>query len=462
MMIKPTEELKKYAVKIFAEGSFTGSGVLWKPEGERKNKLYIFTAAHVIKDRKNIAVQFMHDDQLEKIEVQEREIIISEKYNQEGDPEDLGIMEIEYDYPEFVTYRIANWDNNLKKAILENKELIMYGYPQQGGYGDSFLLSRSGLMSTYEEVDSEIHMMKYSLCGANINTSERDEELFGFSGTGIFAEIDEEFILVGIHKGSAGTSAERGELLGTTTDFLREMCMSHQIDGLDKINEINGNLSDRETYFKEEVINELEEPGDIVFVSKVLGEILKHDMSEVIESTFCNFCKDCSFEESYHKCSYFRGFLLVLSVFLKSIDKEINLKSPKLRNESEIPIYFICSEGKGVTDQKSQTRRKWSHFIHALKSNKELSFRLKENCIVIWGCEHGIRDRNKVCSKKDYEKYLFDITRRTENQIDITSVFSEASPKVIIHIDEITDMLIEGNIEKLYEKFTKYIEEIEK
>lgn len=137
-MIKPTEELKKYAVKIFAEGSFTGSGVLWKPEGERKNKLYIFTAAHVIKDRKNIAVQFMHDDQLEKIEVQEREIIISEKYNQEGDPEDLGIMEIEYDYPEFVTYRIANWDNNLKKAILENKELIMYGYPQQGGYGDSF------------------------------------------------------------------------------------------------------------------------------------------------------------------------------------------------------------------------------------------------------------------------------------------------------------------------------------
>ena len=96
-MIKQTEELKKYAVKIFTEGSFTGSGVLWKSEGEKRNKLYIFTAAHVIKDKKNLSVQFMHDDQLKEIEVQESEIIVSERYNHEGDPEDLGIIEIEYD-----------------------------------------------------------------------------------------------------------------------------------------------------------------------------------------------------------------------------------------------------------------------------------------------------------------------------------------------------------------------------
>lgn len=251
-MIKQTEELKKYAVKIFTEGSFTGSGVLWKSEGEKRNKLYIFTAAHVIKDKKNLSVQFMHDDQLKEIEVQESEIIVSERYNHEGDPEDLGIIEIEYDYPELAAYRIANWDSSMKRAIAESKKLIMYGYPQHGGYGSSFFLSRAGIASTYEEFDSELHMMKYSLCGTNINTSDRNEELLGFSGTGIFAEINEEFILVGIHKGSAGISAERGELLGTTTDFLREMCRKHQINNLDKIDKIDGDLSDRKTYFKEE------------------------------------------------------------------------------------------------------------------------------------------------------------------------------------------------------------------
>lgn len=460
-MIKQTEELKKYAVKIFTEGSFTGSGVLWKSEGEKRNKLYIFTAAHVIKDKKNLSVQFMHDDQLKEIEVQESEIIVSERYNHEGDPEDLGIIEIEYDYPELAAYRIANWDSSMKRAIAESKKLIMYGYPQHGGYRSSFFLSRAGIASTYEEFDSELHMMKYSLCGTNINTSDRDEELLGFSGTGIFAEINEEFILVGIHKGSAGISAERGELLGTTTDFLREMCRKHQINNLDKIDKIDGDLSDRKTYFKEEIIDEIEETKDINSLLKVLEEVLRQDMSEVIESTFYNFCEECNFEKSYHKCPYFRGFLLILIVFLKAMDKEMDLRSPKFKNESEIPIYFICSEGKGVTDKKSQTRRKWSHFIHALKSNKELSFKLEDNCIIIWGCEHGIRDRNRVCSKKDYENCLIDITRRTENSIDITSVFSEASPRVIIHIDEIMDMLTEGNIENLYEKFTKYIEDIE-
>lgn len=152
-MIKQTEELKKYAVKIFTEGSFTGSGVLWKSEREKRNKLYIFTAAHVIKDKKNISVQFMHDDKLKEIEVQKSEIIISERYNHEGDPEDLGIIEIEYDYPELAAYRIANWDSSMKRAIAESKKLIMYGYPKHGGYGSSFLLSRAEITSTYEEFD---------------------------------------------------------------------------------------------------------------------------------------------------------------------------------------------------------------------------------------------------------------------------------------------------------------------
>lgn len=41
--------LRKYAVRIKTNKEILGSGVLWKPETGEQNKLYVFTAAHVIK-----------------------------------------------------------------------------------------------------------------------------------------------------------------------------------------------------------------------------------------------------------------------------------------------------------------------------------------------------------------------------------------------------------------------------
>ena len=57
---------------------------------------------------------------------------------------------------------------------------------------------------------------------------------------------------------------------------------------------------------------------------------------------------------------------------------------------------------------------------------------------------------------------LRDITRKPGNEIDITCVYSEPKPSVIIHINEVINLLREGKLEQLKEKFVKYIEELEK
>ena len=60
------------------------------------------------------------------------------------------------------------------------------------------------------------------------------------------------------------------------------------------------------------------------------------------------------------------------------------------------------------------------------------------------------------------EKVLKDITGISENKLDITKIISEPQPQVIIHINEIINMLRKGQMEQLHEKFIKYIEELKR
>ena len=81
-MSELTAEIKKYAVRIKSKDIILGSGVLWKAKLSKKNKLYVFTAAHVIKNRKNIVVEFWHDDR--KMEVPAEKIVVSTEYQNKG------------------------------------------------------------------------------------------------------------------------------------------------------------------------------------------------------------------------------------------------------------------------------------------------------------------------------------------------------------------------------------------
>ena len=86
------EDLNKYAVRIKEGQRVLGSGVLWKPKSCEQNHIYVFTAAHVIKNHENIEVEFWHYENVVKLSVEKNMIAISKTYRHEGDFEDVGII----------------------------------------------------------------------------------------------------------------------------------------------------------------------------------------------------------------------------------------------------------------------------------------------------------------------------------------------------------------------------------
>ena len=72
------------------------------------------------------------------------------------------------------------------------------------------------------------------------------------------------------------------------------------------------------------------------------------------------------------------------------------------------------------------------------------------------------RDDQRKCGCAKYKNILRDVTRIPQSDLDITTVYSEAQPQAIIHINEIINMLRSGEIEHMKEKFTEYIKELEK
>lgn len=451
------ENLNKYVVRIKDGQEILGSGVLWKPKTSEENKIYVFTAAHVIINHENVEVEFWHHENVVKLSVEKNMIALSKTYQQTSGFGDVGIIVLDYTYNNFPSYRFATFESGLS-AICQNKKLLMKGFPREGHVEQSYELSKDTMSFEYAGVDNKISTLKYKICSGNVNTSDRNSEMKGFSGAGVFCDLDSELVLVGIHKGAVGSDAARGNLLGTTSDFIRSMCRENQYDIPTTINEIDGNLSDQLKYFQEEILVDLE-IEDMEKVSSLLDEVVGQDMTDVVNGIFYNFCEKCHYRTNYHQCDYFRGFFLVVAVFLKAVNKNVDLAMPQVSEPKEIPIYFVCSEGLG---RSTQAQLKINHFVYALKSQKELAHKLEDDCIIIWGSEKQPRDNQKKCTYSEYKNVLGDITRMPGSTLDITSIFKDPRPKAIIHIDEIINMLRDGKIQQLQEKFADYIGELEK
>ena len=459
-MREQIENAKRYAVRLKSGNEILGSGVLWKPEGCQQNKLYIFTVAHVVKGKKNINVEFEVNGKIEDVPVEMDKIIIPDEYQKEGDLPDIGIIILDHEYNNFPWYSVAKWEVD-KSHIVKQPDMILVGFPFEGMMEKSFEISKDTLECKYESVDEKKWIVKYKFQQANIDNSEKNSELVGFSGSGIFAVIDSELVLVGIHHGSLGQNVARGNLIGTTSDFIRKICEENNCVVPQRERRVNGNLSDRISFFEEEILTELRN-DDYDKVMEVLQNILSDDVTEVINSTFCDYCEECKHHKNYHCCEFFRGFLLVLIIFLKTMDENVNLSLPRVKEMNDIPIYFICSEGKVRTNRDNQTKLKLNHFIYALKTKKDLSYKLENDCVIIWGPERDTKDTHRTCSASAYKNVLRDISRADVNRLDITGVAYDFKPKCIIHVNEVIKMMCEGNLKQLKSKFIKYIEELGK
>ena len=450
------KDLNKYIARIKKDQKILGSGVLWRPKSCEHNHIYVFTAAHVIKDCKNVEIEFFRNGNIVKVQAKDDSIKISKKYINKGDFYDVGIIVLDYTYDNLPSYKFATFKNGLS-SIYKDKNLIMIGFPKEGHIEESYELSKDQLNLKYICVDNEILTFKYKISSNEIDTADRNSEMEGFSGAGVFCDLGSEIVLLGIHKGAFGSNAARGNLLGTTSDFIINMCSENCYDIPITINEINGNLSDQLDYFQDEIFSDLK-LEDQEKVSYLLDNIIKQDITDVINSSFYNFCKECHYGTNYHQCNNFRGFLLVLTVFLKAMNECVDLTIPEISITQNIPIYFLCTEGLG---RKTQAQLKLSHFIYAINFQKNLHT-LKDNSIIIWGSNQQPRDDQRKCIYSEYQNILGDISSISSSTLDITSIYKAPRPKAIIHIYEIIDILRSGDIQQLQKKFAKYIGDLEK
>lgn len=144
-----------------------------------------------------------------------------------------------YEYKEFQEYKIIEIEKDLN-TISENPQLSIVGFPKEGSINTSFRLSKDILLCRYEDYDKTMEMVKYKFVDSNIDNSDKNAELEGFSGSGIFAEIDSEPVLIGIHKGALGQNVARGNLIGTVADCIRKICQIKGCELPEKSNEIMG------------------------------------------------------------------------------------------------------------------------------------------------------------------------------------------------------------------------------
>lgn len=199
-----------------------------------------------------------------------------------------------------------------------------------------------------------------------------------------------------------------------------------------------------------EQFNGAEDAANAIGLSSgFISHQISNDVTEVINSTFCDYCEECKLHKNYHCCDFFRGFMLVLIIFFKTMDENMDLSLPRVKEMNDIPIYFICSEGKGRANRDNQTKLKINNFIYALKTKKELAYKLENDCVIIWGSERDPKDTHRTCSASAYKNVLRDISRADVNRLDITGVAYDFKPKCIIHVNEVIKMMCEGNLEQL-------------
>lgn len=463
-----SEEIDKYAVKISGDGKLLGSGVLWKPQECKKYPLYVFTAAHVLSAcaAPDLEIEFKTRKGTVCLTIEKRIAAVSKSYKKEGDYGDVAVLPLDYEYGLLKPYKFASFHQESAR-LHRGQKMCMVGFPSDGCGNPDYEIAIDTMDLEYDRIISYGELFRNKFLNPNVDQTDRNHEFIGFSGSGIFYDMGPEAVFAGIHKGARG-NGERGNIFGAASDLIREICMEKQWDVPVYIDAVDGNLSDQLRYFLDEMGmgNGAGMPpeGRVNFDDKLYAycmHTISQDMAEAVENMFYSFCEECAYKENFHQCKFFRGFLLILTVFLQAVEETVDLSQPNIHafNGDRIPIYFICSEGKGVSTQAS---RSISNFIYALKTEQQVISRLEDGCVIIWGSEMPVNIKEELGRQSDYQNIPRDIAHIQQKGIDITSIQKDLRPKAIIHIRKIIRMLQEEDIEQIRKQFLELLEELNK
>ncbi|WP_455797203.1 hypothetical protein [Clostridium butyricum] len=418
-----------------------GSGVWWKPE-TYSEYMYIFTAAHVVKQKKKIVVRYRDKDEKEKTVNIDKNDIACHKDANFGENilpyKDVAILrckKIDLNLNITYTYKINGLDN-----LSANRNLIFRGYPDSLHQESSFNLSSKPAYGVLETPDRPDNRFGYRLNSElGIKEFESNGQITGFSGAGMFLNDNSELILLGIHSNSLGEDVALNTCSGMEAKLLIDICNDNNWDIPDEIGNVNGELFDAVRNFRSEIKNDC--------LDEIMREIINNNFEELIKSDFCGISKECEKKNCHYECQTFRNNLLIILCILKYINKSEEFSKLKFSEQQKLtPIKYICCDGQADMD-----RVNLPNFIESLKTDYLKRNKVDDFTLVLWGIKKGIKGKEKCCTAERFKKIIRDIKEPYDSlsKFDIKKGLTQAQKLSVISITELIDNIEEDKLEDM-------------
>ncbi|MBV4438456.1 hypothetical protein [Clostridium tyrobutyricum] len=419
-----------------------GSGVWWEPSEDSKY-MYIFTAAHVVKDKKKLVVRYRDKDDNERtINIDDREIVCHTEPKFDGDKlpyNDVAVLRCKRTDTKGVfkcIYKIHSVE-----SLNDNKKMIFRGFPNSLYQKSSFILSNKPAFITFENYEKQEKRFTYRLdLSLGVKPSESNEQLVGFSGCGIFLKNDSQLLLLGIHSNSMGEDVALNTCCGMNSELLVEICKDTNWDIPMITSSVTGNLEDAMENFYDQINNDK--------LYNIMEEIINIDFRSTIESNFCGTSKICKNNSCPHQCTTFRNYLLIIFCILKYLNNSINFEKPSIVNEGrDIPVRYVCCDGESKLNTVTL-----SSFIRSLKNDYLMKEKVDEQTLILWGTNKPLKKSAETfCGPKRFKNIIIDIKKSDilEGKFDIKSGLNQPKELSVIEINELIDNIDQDTLDDM-------------
>ncbi|GAA0785796.1 ABC-three component system protein [Hathewaya limosa] len=418
-----------------------GSGIWWEPD-KTSDYIYIFTAAHVVLDKKDIIVKYIDKNGKEfDVRIEDNNIAcyrdkkIENGVLPSGDVAVLRCKRQDANKAIVNTYKLQTIEN-----LGENREMIFRGFPDILFQESSLIFSNKIANVTLENIDKQEKRFTYGISpSVGINPYEANEQLVGFSGAGILLNDNSELLLLGINSNSLGERADLNTCAGMSSELIVEICKEKCWDIPIMANSVVGNLEDTLDNFWVEIENDE--------LHEIMKQLIENDFEKVIRSDFCGISNECENRNCPHQCQTFRNYLLIILCILKYLNTSIEFEKASIENEGKIiPVRYVCCDGELKLNKVTL-----SSFINSLKNDYLINNKIDENSLILWGTKKKIQGSDKYCNPERFRKIIKDIKGSyTSNRgFDIKRGLNQPKGLAIIEIDTLIENINDDTLEDM-------------
>jgi hypothetical protein len=426
--------IKLLAVLIMNDGGATiGSGTLFVPRG---NGLYayIYTASHVImekdKQEKKLKFKMLVDDKEIEFETDNEDSIkCHDKYNKDAEVKEYDVAVIKVKREEWMmklpTLTIGKPKEN---DIIHGQGFPINAYEKTLQFA---MLPLNGYIGTCSDISKRSQLWVTN----SLNPIEHDEDLIGYSGTGIYEECDDksDLVLLGIFSYGQGDQAVQKITNIFYSELLRDICKKYDWEEPEDAKQLPRSFEPY-VYDAIKIIendttrNQIKDLIDY-FIQRGIGPSNIVDSKDtILDVPKCNNknrtrCKEC-----------WTARLQLISILAILKVKMEDFKNPQIyiNDQEVIPIDFFCSEGSQGLSQIRQVVRS------IVDKEYAWSGKFRENAILVWASSG--KQNTKVMERSQFNNVVRDICEDPVYRLKgYDALYGEAETNnlSIIHIDEL-------------------------